>query len=347
MIKALFYEKLDLGLVRCYLCAHFCRIKDKGFGFCGVRQNIGGELFTHSYGKIAASQVDPIEKKPLYHFLPGSSSFSVASAGCNFRCGFCQNWQISQAPDTGARTKEVSPGEIVEAALDNKCASISYTYTEPTIFFEYALDTAKLAKAKGIYNVFVTNGYIAEEPLKMIQPYLGAANVDLKFFKEESYKRICKSALAPVLNSINLMRELGIWVEITTLVIPGENDSDEELRGIAQFIAKLDKNIPWHLSRFHPDYKFTDYSDTPEAALRRAREIGENEGLKFIYIGNIPGNGMDTYCPKCKKLLIRREIFSILCNNIKKGRCSFCGEVIPGIFNYDEISKSGQMRRIF
>jgi len=332
MKEALLYEKLGKGLVRCYLCAHFCRIKDKGFGCCGVRQNIGGTLFTHSYGKIVAAHVDPVEKKPLYHFLPGSFSFSIAAAGCNFRCGFCQNWQISQELDIGAQTREVAPKEIVEAALNNKCRSISYTYTEPTIFFEYALDTARLAKVNGLRNVFVTNGYMTEEALLMIKPYLDASNIDLKFFKEESYGRICKAALQPVLDTIKLMLRLKVWVEITTLVIPDENDSDEELKGIAGFIAGLDKNIPWHISRFHPDYNFTDYPVTPESTLERAQKIGESAGLKFIYIGNLPGFNSDTYCPECKKLLIKREFFSISGNNMKEGRCSFCAQGIPGIF---------------
>ena len=332
MKETLFYEKLDKDLLRCFLCKHFCRIKDGEFGFCGVRQNIGGTLFTHSYGRVVAAHVDPVEKKPLYHFLPGSLSFSIAAAGCNFRCGFCQNWQISQAPDKSEQGRIVPPDEIVKAALDNKCCSISYTYTEPTIFFEYAFDIAKLAKAKGLRSIFVTNGYMAEEPLKMIRPYLDAANVDLKFFKEASYRKICKAGLKPVLDSIRLMHELGVWVEITTLVIPGENDSNEELKGIAGFIAGIDKNIPWHVSRFHPDYKFIGHRHTPESTLEKAQKIGEGAGLNFIYVGNVSGFGNDTYCPGCKKLLLKRELFRILDDNIKEGKCSFCGEIVPGIF---------------
>jgi len=332
MKEALFYEKLDKDLVRCFLCSHFCRIKDGEFGFCGVRQNISGILFILSYGRIVAAHVDPVEKKPLYHFLPGSSTFSIAAAGCNFRCGFCQNWQISQEPEKNTQAKEATPDEIVEAALANKCRSISYTYTEPTIFFEYAFDIAKLAKARGLRNIFVTNGYMGEEPLKMISPYLDAANVDLKFFKEASYRKICNAGLNPVLDSIKLMHGLGIWVEITTLVIPGENDSNEELKAIAGFIAGIDKDIPWHVSGFHPDYKFSDHSPTPEPTLKKARQIGEDAGLNFIYAGNVSGFGSDTYCPGCKKMLLKRDIFSILDSNIKEGKCSFCGKAVPGIF---------------
>ncbi len=335
MKEALLYEKLENKLVHCYLCAHHCRIADKKFGFCEVRQNINGKLYTHAYGKVIASHIDPIEKKPLYHFLPGTFSFSIATIGCNFRCGFCQNWQISQESfrdgDNLGR-EELLPQEIVREALKNKCKSISYTYTEPTIFFEYAYETAKLAKEKGLYNNFVTNGFMTKDALLMIKPYLDAANVDLKFFKDSSYRKICAASLQPVLDSIKLMRELGIWVEITTLVVPGENDSEEELTGIARFIAGVDKNMPWHVSRFHPDYKFTDHEATPEATLKKAQELGKKCGLTYIYAGNVYGWGSDTYCTSCKKLLIKREIFSILEYNIKEGKCSFCNAGIPGVF---------------
>jgi pyruvate formate lyase activating enzyme len=335
MKEALLYEKLEDKLVHCYLCAHHCRIKTGQFGFCGVRQNIGGVLYTHVYKRQVAMHVDPIEKKPLYHFLPGTFSFSIATAGCNFRCGFCQNWEISQQSFIGAvkaKGEETTPEEIVEAALENKCKSISYTYTEPTIFFEYALETAKLARGKGLRNVFVTNGYMTEEMLGMSRPYLDAANVDLKFFKDSSYKKLCAGTLQPVLDSIRLMKKLGLWVEITTLVVTGENDSAEELRGIAEFIAATDTNIPWHISRFHPDYKFIDRQATPEATLKDAQRIGDKAGLKYIYIGNVYGWGNDTLCHKCKKLLVKREGFMILEYNIKEGKCPFCNSDIPGVF---------------
>jgi pyruvate formate lyase activating enzyme len=344
MKEALLYEKLENKLVHCYLCAHHCRIADQKFGFCEVRQNIYGLLYTHAYGKVIAAHIDPIEKKPLYHFLPGSFSFSIATIGCNFHCGFCQNWEISQStfqdqkkglsPQGTVPTleEEFSPEDIVRAALKNKCQSISYTYTEPTVFFEYAYETAKLAKEKGLYNNFVTNGFMTKEALLAIKPYLDAANVDLKFFKDASYKKICAASLQPVLDSIKLMKELGIWVEITTLVVPGENDSEEELKAIAQFIAGVDKNMPWHISRFHPDYKFTDHEATPEATLKKAQGLAEMCGLAYIYVGNVYGFGNDTYCPGCKKLLIKREIFNVLEYNIKEGKCVYCDTVIPGVF---------------
>jgi len=332
--EALLYEKLENNQVHCYLCNHHCRIAEGKFGFCGVRQNINGILYTHAYGKLVASHIDPIEKKPLYHFFPGSLSFSIATIGCNFHCGFCQNWEISQRSfrDGNPLGEDFTPERIVMAARQNKCKSISYTYTEPTIFFEYAIDIAKIAKSDHLYNVFVTNGYMSKEALLMIRPYLDAANIDLKFFKESSYKKICGASLGPVMNSIKLMRELGIWVEVTTLIIPGENDSEEELRGIAKFIASVDKDMPWHVSRFHPNYRFTEHKLTPEATLKKAQEIGYQAGLTYIYAGNVIGFGNDTHCHNCKKLLVQREGFSALENNIKAGKCAFCSTTIPGVF---------------
>jgi pyruvate formate lyase activating enzyme len=334
MKEAYLYEKLGKNLVHCYLCAHHCRINEGKFGFCGVRQNVDGTLYTQVYGKAIAIHVDPVEKKPLYHFFPGTSSLSIATIGCNFRCGFCQNWEISQKSIRNGDFpgEDFTPEEVVRAALENKCKSISYTYTEPTIFFEYAFDTAKLAKEKGLYNNFVTNGYMTRECIEMIRSNLDAANVDLKFFRDDSYRKICAGSLQPVLDSIRLMQRLGIWVEVTTLVVPGENDSDEELGDIAGFIASVDKNMPWHISRFHPDYQLIERSPTPEATLKKAQEIGSKRGLKFIYVGNVYGWGNDTYCPSCKKVLVRREVFSILENQIKKGKCPYCNALIPGVF---------------
>ncbi len=333
MKEALLYEKLEGKFVHCFLCAHHCRVADKGFGFCGVRQNLDGTLYTHVYGRIIASHVDPIEKKPLYHFLPGSYSFSIATAGCNFRCGFCQNWQISQINAKGGLTapgEEAAPDEVVSAALENNCKSISYTYTEPTIFFEYALDVAKIAHTKGLRNNFVTNGFMTAECLKMIGPYLDAANVDLKTFREETYKKVCAGALNPVLDSIRLMRQLGIWVEVTTLVVPGLNDTESELRDIADFLCAIDKNIPWHISRFHPDYEFSAIPATPEKTLKAAEGLAKECGLRYVYAGNVYGWGNDTFCHACKKLLVKREMFTIRENRIKEGKCGYCATVIPG-----------------
>jgi len=335
MKEALLYKKNQDKSVNCQLCARRCKIADQKFGFCGVRQNLDGILYTHVYAKPIAIHIDPIEKKPLYQFLPGSNSLSIATIGCNFRCGFCQNWDISQARPVevkGENLKEIPPEQIVAAALKEGCKSISYTYTEPTIFFEYALETCKLARKKGLRNNFVTNGYMTKDTLEMIRPYLDAANVDLKFFSEESYRRNCAASLAPVLESIKLMHHLGIWVEVTTLVIPGENDKEEELSGIARFLADIDKNIPWHISRFHPAYQFGDRQATPKETLEKASRIAEVAGLNYIYAGNVSGWGQDSHCPKCKKTIIHRENFSLLEYNIKSGKCLNCNAPIAGVF---------------
>jgi len=336
MIKeAMLYEKLDRGMVHCYLCAHHCKIAESKYGFCGARQNRDGELYTHVYGEAIALHVDPIEKKPLYHFLPGTSAYSIATIGCNFRCGFCQNWQISQTnkkdnPDI--KGFRLGPADVVKEAKRAKCKSISYTYTEPTIFFEYAYDTAKIAKEEGLYNTFITNGYMTREALETIKPYLDACNVDLKSFQKEFYKKICKSDLQPVLDSIIFMKKLGIWVEVTTLVIPDENDSSEELKKIAEFIVSVDKDIPWHISRFHPDYKRTDSMPTPMKTLKKAEAIGREAGLRYIYIGNVIGESEDTICYNCNTSIIKRAGYSAEVVGLKDSKCTKCSAEIKGVF---------------
>lgn len=336
MIKeAMLYRQLSGGKVECYLCSHFCQIADSKFGICGLRQNRGGKLYTHVFGEVVAAHVDPIEKKPLYHFLPGSTSFSIATIGCNFRCPFCQNWQISQASKKDEETLggyRLMPGEVITQAQAHHCQSISYTYTEPTIFFDYAYETAKLAKEAGLANIFVTNGYMSSEALQTIQPYLDACNVDLKSFQEEFYKKICRAHLNPVLDSIRLMKKLGIWVEVTTLIVPGLNDSLQELKKIAHFLNSLDSNIPWHISRFHPDYQYTDSQATPLETLRRAYSIGKKAGLHYIYIGNVLGESEDTICPNCGKVLIQRQGYFIGKNKIKDSKCPYCDAHIAGVF---------------
>jgi pyruvate formate lyase activating enzyme len=337
MIKeAMLYQGLEKGKVVCNLCAHCCRIAPGKWGICGVRENRDGKLVSHAYGEVIAAHVDPIEKKPFFHFLPGTTSFSIATVGCNFRCPFCQNWEISQASkedSSGGRGDKLSPQDVVREALDQGCRSISYTYTEPTIFFEYAFDTAKLAKQAGLGNNFVTNGFMTAEALETIHPYLDAANVDLKAFREETYKKVCKARLQPVLDSIKLMRTLGIWLEITTLVVPGMNDSEEELRDIARFIAEVDGNIPWHISRFHPDYQYTDTKPTPVDTLGKALAIGKKAGLRYVYIGNVMGEGDFTLCPNCQKTLIKRRGFRVEENKVKGGKCPFCQSPIAGVFS--------------
>lgn len=331
--EALLYKKLPDKKVSCFLCSHRCIISNGKFGICQVRQNKGGELYTYAYGKLAAVNIDPIEKKPIFHILPGSQSFSIAAVGCNFHCGFCQNWQISQkqeADKLDLSSLPMSIDEVVERALRYKCKSISYTYTEPTIFFEYALEIAMLAKEKGLYNIFVTNGYMTKEALEMLRPYLDGANVDLKFFNDESYRQTCGGRLEPVLESISLMRKMNIWVEVTTLVVPGKNDSTVELKGIASFLAGIGKEIPWHISRFHPDYKITDLEATPLATLKKASGIGKDAGLRYVYIGNV-AEEEKTHCYNCSKALISRLGFEVIENKLKNGRCPDCNTPLDGI----------------
>jgi pyruvate formate lyase activating enzyme len=329
------WEPAGEGAVACRLCAHRCVIKPGKTGVCAVRENRGGRLVTLVFGEVVAAHVDPIEKKPLFHVLPGSTALSIATPGCNFRCGFCQNWQISQAPRRrgGAVAGEPFPPEaVVRAAVDQGCRSISYTYTEPTIFFEYAVDTARLAREAGLLNNFVTNGYMTVEALDLLRPVLDAANVDLKAFSDETYKNVCGARLEPVLESIRRMKAIGIWVEVTTLVIPGLNDGDDELAAIARFIASVDPDIPWHVSRFHPDYEYTQAPATPVARLRAAAEAGRREGLRYIYVGNVPGESENTVCHVCGTVLIRRRGFTVLADVLRDSRCPSCGTVLAGRF---------------
>ncbi|MCX5812512.1 MAG: AmmeMemoRadiSam system radical SAM enzyme [Proteobacteria bacterium] len=335
MQEASFYEKLEGRKVQCRLCRHRCIIANGKHGICTVRENRQGTLYTLVYNMPCAYHVDPIEKKPLFHFFPGSKAFSIATAGCNFQCLHCQNYEISQTyrDKKDISGKVITPEEAVELAQQSGCKNISYTYTEPTIFYEYAFDIAKLANEKGIYNNFVTNGYIEEEPLFAIRPYLDAANIDLKGFNETFYKNICGAKLSRVLDTIKLYKKLGIWIEITTLIIPGYNDSEAELRAVAQFIKKeLGAETPWHVSAFYPTYKLLDAPRTPLKTLHRAREIGLEENLRYVYEGNVPGSdGENTYCYNCNKLVIRRYGYSISDYSIKNGACQFCGAVIDGI----------------
>jgi pyruvate formate lyase activating enzyme len=333
--EALFYDKVDGQKVACYLCRHRCVIPDGKRGICGVRENREGILYTLVYGLPCAYHVDPVEKKPLFHFLPGSKAFSIATVGCNFQCLHCQNHEISQAPREGGLIsgEPMSPDKVVELAERAGCRSISYTYTEPTIFFEYALDIAKKAKERGLLNNFVTNGYIEEEPLRSIRPYLDGANVDLKAFSDKFYRGLCKAELSKVLDTIRTYRSLNIWIELTTLVIPGHNDSDEELRDIARFIrSDLGVDTPWHVSAFYPTFKLLDAPRTKPQTLQRARAIGVAEGLRYVYVGNIPGaDGEHTYCPGCGKAVIKRHGYSITAYKIAESRCAFCGAVIDGV----------------
>ncbi|MBI3089131.1 MAG: AmmeMemoRadiSam system radical SAM enzyme [Candidatus Tectomicrobia bacterium] len=333
MREAMLYEPLASGKVRCELCRHYCVIADGRDGICRVRANVGGTLYTLVYGRAIAANVDPIEKKPLFHFHPGSRSYSIATAGCNFQCAFCQNWDISQMPKGGRRLagRWFPPEAVVAAALATGCASIAYTYTEPTIFFEYAYDTAQLAHEAGLKNVFVSNGYMTEKALRRIAPYLDAINVDVKGFSEARYKRVMKARLQPVLESLHVIKALGIWLEVTTLVIPTISDDEAGLRGIAAAIVDLDAGTPWHVTQFHPDYRLTELPRTPLETLQRARHLGLDAGLRYVYCGNVPGEeGENTFCWGCGALLIERWGYRTKVIGLREGACGRCGSKIDG-----------------
>jgi pyruvate formate lyase activating enzyme len=334
MKEALLYKQLDEKVVQCQACNHYCKIADGKRGICGVRENQGGKLFSLVYGKIVAKNVDPIEKKPLFHFLPGSSSLSIATVGCNLRCFFCQNADIAQASKEGYffEKKEIpgenlTPENIVDEALKLNLPSISYTYTEPTVFIEFAFETMKLARKNKLKNNWVTNGYTSREGLKLALPYLDAANVDLKGFTEKFYNKICGAKLKPVLKTLETMKKAGVWVEVTTLVIPDQNDTKEHFEGIANFIAKkLGKETPWHISRFFPAYKLMNLPPTPLSVLELAYELGKKAGLRYVYLGNVPAEEKeDTFCPKCGTKMINRAGYEILRHD-KNGKCAKCDE---------------------
>jgi pyruvate formate lyase activating enzyme len=332
--EAMLYEKLSDDRVRCNLCAHRCTIADGKLGVCQVRENEGGTLYTLVYGRTISQNVDPVEKKPLQHFYPGSTAYSIATPGCNLRCQWCQNASISQMvrEQHAIMGSPASPEQIVAAARRAGCRSIAYTYTEPTIFFEYSYDIARLAHEAGIANVYVTNGYMTEDMIETFDPYLDAANVDLKAFRDETYRKYTGARLQPVLDSLKVMKRLGVWVEVTTLVVPTINDSAEELRDAARFVAQeLGVETPWHISRFHPAYQMTNVPPTPVSTLRQAQEIGQEEGLRYVYVGNVPGEA-NTLCHECGRLLIRRSGYWILENNVQPdGSCPHCGTRVAGV----------------
>ncbi len=334
MKEALLYDKGSTNQATCRLCAHFCVINQGQRGRCGVRENRDGVLYSLVYGHTIACHVDPIEKKPLYHFHPGSRSFSVATPGCNMHCHWCQNAGISQVPcnfkfPTG---EEMPPAQIVAAASKSRSRSIAYTYTEPTIFFEYSFDIARLAREAGIANVYVSNGYMSADMVDMVHPYLDAANIDLKSFRDPTYRKYAGARLQPVLDSLKRLHDAGIWLEVTTLIVPGINDDSQELKELAEFIiAELGADTPWHISRFYPQYKLEHLPPTPTATINQAVEIGRSAGLKHIYIGNL-GVDRDTLCPGCGAILIQRRGYDIKRNRIAaQSSCPDCGHRIAGV----------------
>ena len=341
MKKAILYEKLKDNEVRCLACHNQCLINNKGIGICGVRQNINGDLYLLVYGKAISVNIDPIEKKPLFHFLPSQKAFSLGTLGCNFDCDFCQNWEISQSPKHFDKTQSIKhygeewePEKIVDYCKENNIPIIAYTYNEPTIWAEYALDTMRLAKKEGIKNIWVSNGFMTEKTLNFIAPYLDAINIDLKSFSEKFYQKTCKGRLEPVKENIKKIWKMGIWIEVTTLVIPGFNDSTKELKQIAKFLVGISKDLPWHISAFYPCYKMLTQAPTSQEILINACEIGRKAGLRYIYTGNIPNSDYEsTYCPKCNSLIIERWGMEVLENNLKNGKCPKCNTKIKGIWN--------------
>ncbi len=336
MHEAILYDKKPEGKVRCRLCRHSCSILPGKTGICSVRENRDGVLYSLVYDKIAAAGVDPIEKKPLFHFYPGSLAYSVATMGCNFSCLHCQNSTLSQTPAAcgSIEGRKLSPDDIVENAVRSNCRSISFTYSEPTIFAEISLDTARIAHDNGLVCSFVTNGYQSPEMVKEMTGLIDAANVDLKSFSASFYKKTCGAKLDRVLDTIRLLYEAGLWLEITTLLIPTMNDSDKEIKELARFIAGIDKNIPWHVSRYHPSHRMSGPPPTPPELLFKACEIGLGAGLRYIYTGNIPGRGGEsTACPGCGSLLIERDGFLVSRNLLSKKACPGCGEKIAGVFD--------------
>lgn len=331
MFEAYLYEKLDKKLVQCKTCPHFCLIALNKRGVCGCRENRSGKLYALNYAKAIACHIDPIEKKPLFHFFPGTESFSIATVGCNLSCKNCQNWEISQSPKPKKQIlgQDLPPQKIVEMTLQNNLSSISYTYTEPTIFLEYALETMKLAKKAGLKNIWVTNGYTSKQAFELIYPYLDAANVDLKSFSDEFYIQNCRARLQPVLDTLKRIKAKKIWLEITTLVIPTLSDLAEMFRDIAKFIKKeLGPETPWHVSQFSGkiSWKLQNLPDTSLQTLKTAYRIGKEIGLKYVYTGNVPGlPSEDTYCPKCGTLAINRLGYAIKRYD-QAGRCSKCGK---------------------
>jgi len=320
--------------VRCLLCPKECILSDYERGDCRVRVNVDGELTTLTYGYACSANIDPMEKKPLFHFLPGTPIFSIATAGCNLHCKFCQNWQISQFEPEEVRFLHMPPEDVVERAILSDCPSIAYTYSEPSIFYEYMIDTSKLAREKGLKNVYITALYIKEEPLRELAEFIDSANVDIKSIRDDYYKDICDGTLKPILDGLLILLKEGVWVEITNLILPTLNDSDEDIKDLCRWVKEnLGDEIPLHFSRFYPTYKLKNLPPTPVPTLTRAREIAISEGLKYVYIGNVPGHrGEKTICPACGGIVIDRQGFFVVENNLKEGKCGNCGEEIAGVW---------------
>ncbi len=329
---ARYHEKLPDNVVRCHVCPHNCIIHEGRSGICYTRVNFQGDLYTIAYGNPCSLAVDPIEKKPLFHFFPGAKIYSMATAGCNFRCLNCQNWQISQSPPEELDHYDLMPGEVVEQAIHHDTKMIAFTYTEPTVFYEYMFDTAKVAHEKGLKTVIVSNGYVNEQPLLDLCPYLDAANIDLKCFDDKIYQKLDGGRLQPVLDTLKTLKEKGVWLEITNLLVPTYTDNPELIQAMCDWlVANNFADTPLHFSRFFPTYKLEHLPPTSESILIQAKEIAVKAGLKYVYIGNTPSlHGENTYCPNCKRMVVERIGYSVTKNYIQDGKCGFCGVSVAG-----------------
>jgi len=334
-VEARYYKKHPDREIECLLCPRYCKLGDKERGYCGVRENIGGTYYTLVYGKVCAIHVDPIEKKPLFHYLPKSSALSIATAGCNVNCKFCQNWEISQVRAEQVYNYDLPPHSVVKNAQKYDCPVIAYTYTEPVVFYEYMYDTSIEARKKGIRNVVITGGYINPEPLEELIKVVDGIKVDLKAFSQEFYTSYVKGKLKPVLEAIKIISKSNVWLEIVYLVIPTLNDGTEKIREMCQWILKeIGPDVPLHFARFHPMYLVKNLPPTPLSTLERVYKIAQKEGLHYVYIGNVPGHRAEnTYCPQCKKIIIQRSGYQIKNINLTGGRCKFCNNLIPGIWS--------------
>jgi pyruvate formate lyase activating enzyme len=331
--EAMYYEVTPRG-VTCLVCPNECTIKEGEVGDCRSRTNYNGKLYSLAYGNPCAVHIDPIEKKPLFHFLPSSLAYSIATAGCNLACLNCQNWTISQKSPRETRNYDLMPEKLIQETRDSQCQSIAYTYSEPITFYEYTHDSSKLARSNGIKNVLVSAGYINEKPLRELAKYIDAANIDLKSFKDSIYLKLNGGKLQPILNTLKILKEEGVWLEITNLVVPSWTDDLVMIKEMCKWLKDNGfENYPLHFSRFYPQYKLTQLPATPVGTLEKARDISIREGLNFVYIGNVPGSGAEnTYCPGCKKIIIERRGYKILTNNILNNKCRFCNTPIAGVW---------------
>lgn len=338
MQEAKYYDKLADNRVHCYLCPRHCKIGDGQPGFCFIRQNEGGVLYQKAYAHPHAVNIDPIEKKPLFHFYPGSSILSLGTAGCNMGCKFCQNWSMSKAKSDYSGSLNFSPEEAVNLAVKHECRSLAYTYNEPTIWAEYAEDISVIARRHHLFNVMVTNGYITPRVIESVYRYIDAANVDLKSFREEFYQKLTLTHLKPVLETLKILRSMDIWIEITTLIIPDWNDEQEELRELCEWVVEeLGPDVPIHFTAFHPDYKLRDKPSTPVLTLEKARELANATGVKYAYVGNVMSESANTFCPGCGKLLIERTWQNVRTNRLTANQsCPDCGETVPGRFGQEK-----------